>query len=131
MPTLAWCVPTAENVFSAILQYNQFWVDNDRYREAAGFTTQWQHNYSDRTQTSLYIQYAGLHYTPEGPRNTDRFVIGANFAHVLPGFKTMTYGGAYIGEEVDQGRRFPLSRPHALWLVGARIGAQHEFLART
>ena len=113
-----------KNVFSATLQYNQFWVDNDRYREAAGFTTQWRHNYSANTQTSLYIQYAGLHYMTQEVRNTDRFVIGANFAHALPGLKTVTYGGAYIGEEVETNGRFPQFGHR---LVGARIGAQHEF----
>lgn len=112
-----------KDVFSAALQYNQFWVDNDRYREAAGFTAQWQHNYDARSQASLYIQYSDLRYMSQEVRNADRFVIGANFAHALRGFKTVFYGGAYVGEEATRKDGFE-HLGHMLY--GARIGAQHE-----
>jgi tetratricopeptide (TPR) repeat protein len=112
-----------KDVFSAALQYNQFWVDNDRYREAAGFTAQWQHNYDARNQASLYIQYSDLRYMSQEVRNADRFVIGANFAHALRGFKTVFYGGAYVGEEATRKDGFE-HLGHTLY--GARIGAQHE-----
>jgi len=112
------------DLFTAVVQYNQLWVDNDRYREATGFTSQWQHNYNDRTQSSFYVQYANLIYPPEGPRNADRFVIGANAAYVLPGFKTIFYGGAYLGEEVAKDDDFPYLG-HTLY--GLRGGTQHEF----
>lgn len=112
-----------KDVFSAALQYNQFWVDNDRYRQAAGFTAQWQHNYDARTQASLYIQYSDLNYATQTVRNADRFVIGANFARALPGFKTVFYGGAYVGEEATRKDGFA-HLGHTLY--GARVGAQHE-----
>jgi tetratricopeptide (TPR) repeat protein len=112
------------DVFSAVLQYNQLWVDNDRYREAAGFTAQWQHNYNARTQSNFYVQYSNLRYPSEDVRNADRFVIGANFAHALAGFKTVFYGGAYLGEEVVKDDSVP-HLGHVLY--GARAGAQHEF----
>lgn len=112
-----------KDVFSAVAQYNQLWVDNERYREATGFTTQWQHNYDARNQSSLYVQYASLHYPQEKERDGDRFVIGANFAHALQGFKTVFYGGVYLGEEVVKDDNFP----HLGHLLsGARVGAQHE-----
>jgi tetratricopeptide (TPR) repeat protein len=113
-----------KDVFSAALQYNQFWVDNDRYREAAGFTAQWQHNYDARHQASLYIQYSDLHYMSQEVRNADRFVIGANFAKAMPGFKTVFYGGAYVGDEATRKDGFE-HLGHTLY--GARVGAQHEF----
>jgi tetratricopeptide (TPR) repeat protein len=113
-----------KDVFSAALQYNQFWVDNDRYREAAGFTAQWQHNYDARNQASLYVQYSDLRYMSQEVRNADRFVIGANFAHALKGFKTVFYGGAYIGDEPTRKDGFEYLG-HSLY--GARVGAQHEF----
>lgn len=113
-----------KDVFSAALQYNQFWVDNDRYREAAGFTAQWQHNYDARNQSSLYVQYSDLRYMSEEVRNADRFVIGANFAHALAGFKTVFYGGAYLGDEVTRKDGFQ-HLGHTAY--GARLGAQHEF----
>jgi tetratricopeptide (TPR) repeat protein len=113
-----------KNVFSAALQFNQFWVDNDRYREATGFTAQWQHNYNARNQASLYVQYSDLSYISQDVRDADRFVIGANFAHSLPGFKTVFYGGAYLGEEVAERDSFS-HFGHRLY--GARAGVQHEF----
>lgn len=113
-----------KDVFSAVLQYNQLWVDNNRYREASGFTTQWQHNYDARTQSSLYVQYSSLVFPPEGERNANRFVIGANFAHALAGFKTVFYGGAYMGEEVINDAAF---QHLGNFLYGARVGAQHEY----
>lgn len=113
-----------KDVFSAVAQYNQLWVDNERYREATGFTTQWQHNYDARNQSSLYVQYANLHYPQEKERDGDRFVLGANFAHALVGFKTVFYGGGYIGSEVVKD---PAFRHLGNMLYGARIGAQHEY----
>ena len=113
-----------KDVFSAALQYNQFWVDNDRYREAAGFTAQWQHNYDARNQASLYVQYSDLRYMSQEVRNADRFVIGANFAHALRGFKTVFYGGAYLGDEATRKDGFE-HLGHMLY--GVRVGAQHEF----
>lgn len=112
-----------KDVFSAALQYNQFWVDNDRYREAAGFTAQWQHNYDARLQSSLYIQYSDLRYMTQEVRNADRFVIGANFAKALQGFKTVFYGGVYLGEEAAHKDGFE-HLGHTLY--GVRVGAQHE-----
>lgn len=111
------------DIFSAVLQYNQLWVDNDRYREAAGLTAQWQHNYNDRTQSSFYVQYANLSYPSEDVRNADRFVVGANFAHVMPGFKTVFYGGAYLGEEVVKNDSYDYL---GNVLYGARVGAMHD-----
>lgn len=111
------------DIFSAVLQYNQLWVDNDRYREAAGLTAQWQHNYNDRTQSSFYVQYANLRYPSEDVRNADRFVVGANFAHVMPGFKTVFYGGAYLGEEVVKNDNYDYL---GNVLYGARLGAMHD-----
>ncbi len=113
-----------KDIFSAALQYSQFWVDNNRYREAAGFTAQWQHNYNARNQASLYVQYSDLRYMSQEQRNADRFVIGANFAHALPGFKTVFYGGAYVGDEPTRKDGFE-HLGHTLY--GARVGAQHEF----
>ena len=114
-----------KDVFSVALQHNQFWVDNDRYRAAAGFTAQWQHNYNARTQSSFYMQYSDLNYqSGQEVRNADRFVWGANFAHALPGFKTVFYGGAYLGEEATRKDGFE-HLGHVL--LGARAGVQHEF----
>lgn len=113
-----------KELFSAALQYNQFWVDNDRYREAAGFTAQWQHNYNSRLQSSFYVQYSDLRYMTQEVRNADRFVFGTNFAHALRGFKTLIYGGAYVGEEATRKDGFE-NLGHVLF--GARAGVQHEF----
>lgn len=114
-----------KDVFSMALQHNQFWVDNDRYRTAVGFTAQWQHNYDARNQASLYVQYADLDYqSNQQVRNADRFVIGANFAHALQGFKTVFYGGGYLAEEVAKRDAFPHLGHKA---YGLRAGAQHEF----
>lgn len=112
------------DVYSAVLQYNQFWVDNNRYREAAGFTAQWQHNYDARNQASLYFQYSDLHYNSEEMRNADRYVLGVNLAHALAGFKTVFYGGAYVGKEATRKDGFDHLGHN---LFGARLGAQHEF----
>lgn len=114
-----------KDVFSVALQHNQFWVDNDRYRAAVGFTAQWQHNYDARNQASLYVQYADLNYqSNQQARNADRFVIGANLAHALQGFKTVFYGGAYLADEAAKNDAFT-HLGHTAY--GLRAGAQHEF----
>lgn len=113
-----------KDVFSAALQYSQFWLDNNRYREAAGITAQWQHNYDARNQASFYTQYSDLRYMSQEVRNADRFVWGANFAHALAGFKTVFFGGAYVGEEVTRKLGFE-HLGHTLF--GVRVGGQYEF----
>lgn len=112
-----------KNTLSAALQYNRFWLDNDRYRSAMGAIVQLQHNYDARNQASLYFQYADLDHDKTASRAFDaqRAVLGANFAHALAGFKTVFYGGAYVGAQDTRVER------NGHDLQGLRGGVQHEF----
>jgi tetratricopeptide (TPR) repeat protein len=110
-------------IFSGALQYNQFRVDNDRYRNATGAVLQWQHWFHSRSQGSLYLQYANLEYPSQEPRDADRVVLGANVAHALIGLRTVLFGGVYVGDERTDDRDFSYLGHRAL---GARAGAQYE-----
>jgi hypothetical protein len=112
------------DVFSVAYQAGSFYVDNTRYRDADGFTGQWQRNFDARTQGSVFIQYGWLQYPYQSPRNAQRTVYGFNLAHALRDEKTIFYGGLYAGDEKDTQSGFDFLG-HSLW--GARGGARYQF----
>lgn len=115
-----------QDVFSLGYQDGTFYVDNSRYRDANGFTGQWQRNFDARTQGSVFIQYGWLRYPYQNPRNAERTVYGFNLAHALRDEKTIFYGGLYAGDERDTQSGFDFLG-HKLW--GARGGARYQFRA--
>lgn len=113
------------NVFSVTFQANGMSVDNDRYRNAAGVTGQWQHNLSTREQVTAYLQYSDLRYksfqnVDQGIRDAHRWVFGGAYAR---GFENgwIGYVGAYLGAENEKARNVP-HLGHDL--AGVRLGSE-------
>lgn len=113
-----------KDVYSAIFQANTMYVGSEgaHYRDTYGITGQWQHNYDSRNQATGYIQAARIDYPGQENRNVYRGVIGAAYGHALPGFKTVYYGGGYLGFESDRNDASFVA--NNLW--GLRAGVQHE-----
>lgn len=115
-----------KNQYSAILQGSVFRLDGERFRDAFGFTTQWQHTYDARNQVSLYLQYADLRYPGQSARDADRWVLGGAYAHAFRS-GAVVYAGGYIGTEQEKTSDAP-NLGHDL--VGIRVGGQMQLAAR-
>lgn len=113
-----------KDVYSAIFQANTMYVGSDgvHYRDTYGITGQWQHNYDPRNQATAYVQASSIEYPGQRNRNVYRGVMGAAYGHALAGFKTVFYGGGYLGFEND--REDASYVANNLW--GLRAGVQHE-----
>jgi len=113
-----------KDVYSAIFQANTMYVGSEgaHYRDTYGVTGQWQHNYDQRNQATGYIQASRIDYPGQENRNVYRGVVGAAYGYALPGFKTVFYGGGYLGFEDDRNDASYVA--NRLW--GLRAGLQHE-----
>lgn len=89
--------------YSAALQFQNFDVDNNRYRNAAGMTAQWLHNLDGNNQVSAYLQYTDLRYPAQDIRNARRYILGAAYAWALGGSYTpVVYLSGYGGRENER-----------------------------
>ena len=115
-----------KNQYSFIFQGNTFSLNGERFRDAFGFTTQWQHTHDARNQTSLYLQYADLRYPGQSIRDADRWVVGGAYAHAFRSGAVL-YAGAYLGTEREKAGGVP-HLGHEL--AGIRTGGQMELSPR-
>lgn len=111
-----------KNQYFALIQGSSFRLDGERFRDALGFTTQWQHTSDARNQTSLYLQYANLRYPGQSTRDADRWVLGGAYAHAFRAGGVI-YAGAYLGTEREKASGVPYLGHD---LVGIRAGGQME-----
>ncbi|HTJ97882.1 MAG TPA: surface lipoprotein assembly modifier [Rhodocyclaceae bacterium] len=70
-----------KDVYSLSAQFSTLVLENDRYREAAGLSGQWQHNIDARNQVSVFVQYSDLKYIQQSVRDAERWVVGTSYAH--------------------------------------------------
>jgi len=112
-----------KNVYSLAAQYNTLRVANDGFRNALGFSGQWQHNIDARNQFSAFVQYADLSYPDQSVRDADRWVEGVGYAHAWRD-GLIAYASAYLLQENLQNKQT------APWLgldgYGLRVGAQQR-----
>ena len=114
------------DTFTLVAQYNSFWVDdtqlyNDAYRNAAGVTGQWQHDFDSRNQISVFLQYSDLTYPDQDIRDANRYIGGAGYAHAFGRGALITYVGLYGGAEKVKADDVPQLGND---IYGARLGAQ-------
>jgi outer membrane protein len=103
-------------------QGQRFAVDSDRYRTTGGVIGQWQHSFDERTQATVFGQYASLHYPTQVVRNAHRGIIGVAYAKAFTGeYAPAVFVSLYGGEEQQVDDAFPHlgHKP-----VGARLGGQ-------
>ena len=114
------------DTFTVVGQYNSFWVDdtqlyNDAYRNAAGATGQWQHDFDSRNQISVFLQYSDLSYPGQETRDANRYIGGVGYAHAFGRGALITYVGLYGGSEKEKAENVPQLGND---IYGARLGAQ-------
>jgi tetratricopeptide (TPR) repeat protein len=111
--------------FSFALQDSHFDLDDDAFRHAYGGTAQWMYNIDAKNQAGLYTQYSRLKYNGNDFRNAERYILGANAAHVFEGdFSPVLFASIYGGREVA---RDPAADFLSQDIVGVRAGGQLSF----
>lgn len=117
-----------KSIYSAAAQYNTLRVANDGFRNALGFSAQWQYNLDARNQFSAYLQYADLSYPDQPLRDADRWVWGAGYAHAWRD-GLIGYVSAYaLREAVHSKRQVPNL---GLDGYGVRLGLQQRLSEKT
>lgn len=115
-----------KNVYSGSFTGQSFSVDNTRFRDSLGGVVQWQHNYSDTRQASLFAQYSDFEYPTQRVRDAGRWIYGASYAQALGGDRNaVVFGSAYFGREEERAAGVPHlgHKPY-----GVRVGGQFDLM---
>ena len=104
------------------VQVNSFYLDNNRFRDAAGIVGQWQHNLSDTRQVSVFGQWTALRYPTQSVRDADRAIIGVAYAQALQlAYSPVVFVSGYFGSEQEKAAGVPHLGHDPF---GARAGVQ-------
>lgn len=118
-----------KNVYTAALQANNYYVDNNRFRDAYGVTGQWQHNYDANNQASAFVQYTNLKYPGQTIRDVHRYVGGVAYARAFAAkMNPVAYAGTYFGNENERASGVPYLGHQ---LFGIRMGGQISYNEKT
>jgi outer membrane protein len=111
--------------FSVALQDSHFDLNSEAFRHAYGGTAQWLYNIDKNNQAGLYTQYSRLKYNGNDFRNAERYIVGANAAHVFEGdLSPVLFASIYGGREVA---RDSLAVFLSQDIIGVRAGGQLSF----
>jgi hypothetical protein len=104
------------------LQGQYFGVGSAGYRTTGGGVAQWQHNFDERTQATVFGQYAALRYDTQPVRDADRGIAGVAFGKTFIGaYAPTVFLSVYGGQEKEVDEAFPhLGHTPA----GVRLGGQ-------
>jgi tetratricopeptide (TPR) repeat protein len=120
------------STFTMLGQGNIFLVDDpvysQAYRNALGGTLQWTHDFNARNQVTAYVQYAALTYPDQSPRDADRYIAGAGYAHAFRSHDASVYLGVYGGIEKERDEAFAYL---GFQPIGLRLGGQTALNDRT
>jgi tetratricopeptide (TPR) repeat protein len=118
-----------KEAFTLAYQGQDFEVAYDDFRRANGGIAQWQHNFSEQSQVSLFAQATDLTYPTQSPRDAVRTIGGIAFGY---GWNTpsqpVVFGSVYGGDEKDKDENFQYlgHKP-----VGVRFGGQVSMTEKT
>ncbi|MGQ0544974.1 MAG: surface lipoprotein assembly modifier [Betaproteobacteria bacterium] len=113
---------SGKEVFTLALQLQEFGLDLASFRQAGGVVAQWQHNYHERKQATVFAQFTALEYTTQPIRDADRSVLGIAYGQALSGdYAPVVFLSAYGGQENEKADGVP-HLGHDL--AGVRLGGQ-------
>ncbi|MBI2992544.1 MAG: tetratricopeptide repeat protein [Gammaproteobacteria bacterium] len=112
------------NAWLVSAQAQRFYIDGEPNRDLGGFTGQWLHTWSDRTQFSLFGQFALQRFPDQEVRDVNQATGGAGVIHAFdrPGDPIVfasVYGGS--DNEIDDTRQ-DIGRT----FYGLRVGGQYS-----
>jgi len=104
------------------LQAGSARVGSRRYRDVGGITAQWQSQFGESLQGSLFGQWSRQDFPHEAGRDNDRSVLGLGLARSFGGGVTLAYGSVYLARE----RTDPAFASFGHRGRGARIGLERR-----
>ncbi|HYD07543.1 MAG TPA: tetratricopeptide repeat protein, partial [Reyranella sp.] len=115
--------------WTAIVNGDEFGVDYQRFRTAAGGSLQWRRALAPGSEISAFAQYAQLSYPFQSLRDADRIVGGIAIGQVLGSGPQapIVFASAYIGEEDERNDNVPFFGHR---LIGWRLGIDKGFTNR-
>ena len=118
---------TGKEAFVVSLQGQKYYLGGDEYRDLGGGGVQWLHNYSHRTQFSLFGQVALQRFPTQRARNVNQYSGGAGVAHAFAiSGEPVIFASVFAGTDVElKGNRADLGRD----FLGLRAGGEYT-LAR-
>jgi hypothetical protein len=120
---------SAATLLRASLAHQQYYLDNNHYRDASGLNLEWRHAPSEQGQISVFGSGTRLRYkdAAQTANDTDLGLLGAGYTHTLnAATRMLVNASAVAGYERDVGQRIDGDRK----LVGVRVGAQAGWGAR-
>ena len=112
-------------------QGQDFQVNRKDFRRANGAVAQWQHNYSQYSQVSLFAQFADLAYPypDQSIRDATRTIGGIAFGHGWDApSRPVVFGSLYAGDEKAKDSRY---KEFGHKPIGVRLGGQMSLGAAT
>ena len=112
-----------KEAFIVSLQGQKYYLGGDGYRDLGGAGVQWLHNFSRRTQFSLFGQAALQRYPSQRVRNVNQYSGGAGVVHAFAvSGEPVIFASVFAGKDVElKGGRPDLGRN----FLGARAGGQY------
>ncbi len=117
------------DVFTAALQGEMYFVDNDTFRNAAGVVGGWNRDFNERARASAFVQMVRLDYPGQDIRDANRYVggVGASYAFDYPR-SPVGYLSLYGGTEDERASGVP-HLGHDLY--GFRAGGEMALFEKT
>ncbi|ANH68081.1 surface lipoprotein assembly modifier [Mitsuaria sp. 7] len=104
------------------LQAGSARVGSRRYRDVGGITAQWQSQFNEQLQGSLFGQWSRQDFPEDAGRDNDRSVLGLGLARSFGGGATLVYGSVYLARE----RTDPAFASFGHRGRGARVGVERR-----
>ena len=134
-----------DNLYRATLGYNDFLLDNVRYRYGLSVGGEYQRQLDQKNIASIFTQISDLTYEgTNANRNGKSIVVGANWRHaLLDTWATQLTAALFAGRDLNAAARHDYSRaltgtrlgvstsPHASWVLSAGLSysRSHYFSA--
>jgi len=112
-----------KEAFVVSLQGQKYYLGGNTYRDLGGAGVQWLHNFSRRTQLSLFGQAALQRFPSQRTRNVNQYSGGAGLVHAFAvSGEPVIFASAFAGKDVElRGGRPDLGRN----FLGLRGGGQY------
>lgn len=108
------------NLYRATLSYYTLRLENDRYRDVASISGEWQHQLDEFQAINAFVQAASLDYSGANSlRNSNFYTLGVGYGRAfIHAWQPFARASLYVGnEDVRSSVRSDLSRD----LYGARL----------
>lgn len=113
-----------QDAFLVSAQGQRFYIGGNPNRDQLGSTVQWLHTYSERTQFSVFGQYAAQRFPGQGVRDVDQWSGGVGFVHAMARQgDPIIFASAFAGTDAE---RDDLRDDIGRTFVGMRVGGQYS-----